>query len=118
MTNSPPPPAPPPGWYPDAQGRQRWWDGSAWTSHITPQTPRRPTVRLGEGSFVGSIIAGVFCAVIAPTALIMGVVAASTGQIPRAVAGIVTFLAVVAFAVVAFANAAALSRRRRGTRAP
>ena len=23
-------PQPPPGWYPDATGLQRWWDGSAW----------------------------------------------------------------------------------------
>lgn len=22
-----------PGWYPDASGTQRWWDGTAWTDH-------------------------------------------------------------------------------------
>jgi len=26
-------PAPPPGWYPEAFGAQRWWDGSRWTDH-------------------------------------------------------------------------------------
>ncbi len=25
----------PAGWYPDPQGAMRWWDGSAWTSHVT-----------------------------------------------------------------------------------
>lgn len=31
----PPPSAgPPPGWYPDRENRQRWWDGSRWTEHV------------------------------------------------------------------------------------
>ncbi len=25
---------PAPGWYPDATGQQRWWDGFAWTEHV------------------------------------------------------------------------------------
>lgn len=29
-----PPAAQPPGWYPDATGQQRWWDGTTWTEHI------------------------------------------------------------------------------------
>jgi hypothetical protein len=28
----------PPGWYPDAQGQQRYWDGNQWTEHIAPAT--------------------------------------------------------------------------------
>ena len=24
------------GWYDDGTGRQRWWDGSAWTDHFAP----------------------------------------------------------------------------------
>jgi hypothetical protein len=24
----------PPGWYPDAQGQQRYWDGNQWTEHV------------------------------------------------------------------------------------
>jgi Domain of unknown function (DUF4328)/Protein of unknown function (DUF2510) len=29
------------GWYPDPAGgsRLRWWDGSAWTAHVTPPAP-------------------------------------------------------------------------------
>ena len=27
---------PAPGWYPDASGVQRWWDGTAWTEHTAP----------------------------------------------------------------------------------
>ena len=26
----------PPGWYPDGQGGQRWWDGNQWTEHTQP----------------------------------------------------------------------------------
>jgi hypothetical protein len=33
-------PAPPPGWYPDAVGVVRWWDGMRWTEHV--QAPVRP----------------------------------------------------------------------------
>ena len=34
----PPPPTPttPAGWYPDASGSQRYWDGTAWTEHRAP----------------------------------------------------------------------------------
>jgi hypothetical protein len=29
-------PSVPPGWYPDGQGGQRWWDGNQWTEHQQP----------------------------------------------------------------------------------
>lgn len=29
---------PPAGWYPDANGVTRWWDGQQWTEHQPPQT--------------------------------------------------------------------------------
>lgn len=35
-------PAVPPGWYPDGQGGQRWWDGTRWTEHTQPATPAAP----------------------------------------------------------------------------
>lgn len=28
-----------PGWYDDGAGRQRWWDGNAWTHHYADQRP-------------------------------------------------------------------------------
>lgn len=44
-----------PGWYPDASGNQRWWDGRGWTEHVAPAAPalgayERP--RLPEGTRV------------------------------------------------------------------
>jgi uncharacterized Tic20 family protein len=30
------PQAQPPGWYPDASGQQRWWDGTQWTDQTQP----------------------------------------------------------------------------------
>jgi uncharacterized Tic20 family protein len=30
------PQAQPPGWYPDATGQQRWWDGTQWTDQTQP----------------------------------------------------------------------------------
>lgn len=43
MTNTAPPPA---GWYPDAQGTTRWWDGQQWTE----QTQAAPAPRTGFGA--------------------------------------------------------------------
>src|SRR5690349_17509617 len=31
-----PPLSPPPGWYPDAYGVTRWWDGHQWGAAATP----------------------------------------------------------------------------------
>src|SRR5215213_4054249 len=32
----------PPGWYPDAQGATRWWDGTQWTQHTQPAAAPQP----------------------------------------------------------------------------
>jgi hypothetical protein len=32
-----------PGWYPDQNGHQRWWDGAQWTEHV--QAPYDPEAR-------------------------------------------------------------------------
>lgn len=40
----------PPGWYPDAAGVQRWWDGQEWaveTGEDRPAKPRNPMGLLG-----------------------------------------------------------------------
>jgi hypothetical protein len=35
-------PTTPPGWYPDGQGGQRWWDGTQWTEHTQPPAGGAP----------------------------------------------------------------------------
>ena len=40
---------PPPGFYEDATGRRRWWDGTAWTEHAQP-----PAAPEAERSAAGS----------------------------------------------------------------
>lgn len=32
----------PPGWYPDAQGVKRWFDGTSWTEHTQDAAPQTP----------------------------------------------------------------------------
>ncbi|MCJ1715415.1 DUF2510 domain-containing protein [Curtobacterium sp. VKM Ac-2922] len=36
------PQGPPPGWYADAQGSNRWWDGMQWTEHVQQSAPPAP----------------------------------------------------------------------------
>lgn len=44
-------PTTPPGWYPDGQGAQRWWDGSQWTERTQPaDAPEAPAASAGPGS--------------------------------------------------------------------
>jgi Protein of unknown function (DUF2510) len=38
----PPPPLHPAGWYPDAQGTVRYWDGHGWTEHVAAPTRKPP----------------------------------------------------------------------------
>lgn len=45
---------PPPGWYPDATGRQRWWDGQRWTEHAADQPPAVPYAMLPPRLDAGS----------------------------------------------------------------
>lgn len=45
-------PTTPPGWYPDGQGGQRWWDGTQWTEHTQPGpggAPAEPAAPQGPG---------------------------------------------------------------------
>ena len=46
----------PAGWYPDASngGRQRYWDGSAWTAHFAPELIPAPTAPMASPSPVMS----------------------------------------------------------------
>ena len=54
----------PPGWYPDAQGQQRYWDGSQWTEHVAPAaggpaTTGGPTAQRSPLLFVALALAAV-----------------------------------------------------------
>lgn len=79
------PAAPVPGWYTDAHGLLRWWDGAGWTEHIQmpgqmpPLTPSSSTAverspsGFGERSFVPWIIAMVAAlALIGASVIILG----------------------------------------------
>ncbi len=43
-------PAVAPGWYPDANGQQRWWDGTAWTDHVAGPVAPQPAYGSGLGA--------------------------------------------------------------------
>jgi hypothetical protein len=40
----------PPGWYPDAQGQQRYWDGNQWTEHVAPAAGGPQAAAAGTGA--------------------------------------------------------------------
>lgn len=65
----------PAGWYPQADGRQRYWDGTRWTEHTatTTQAPAPPPPKKGR---VGLIVLGAGGAV----ALVSILVAAAVGS--------------------------------------
>lgn len=44
-----------PGWYPDATGVIRWWDGQAWTAHVQPQ-PQHVIVHNVPGKPVNHVL--------------------------------------------------------------
>ncbi|MEZ5408872.1 MAG: DUF4870 domain-containing protein [Acidimicrobiales bacterium] len=60
----PSPGSPPPGWYPVPGGAMRWWDGTAWTGHITPVPPRPP----GDENSLAMLchLGGAFASILVP----------------------------------------------------
>jgi hypothetical protein len=40
-----------PGWYPQEDGQQRYWDGQQWTEHVAPVATLEPTQNAGP--FIG-----------------------------------------------------------------
>lgn len=64
MTSPDPTPAAPtvaPGWYPDNQGGQRWWDGTKWTEHHAPAAPGYAAHQSAplNGLAIGSLVTGI-----------------------------------------------------------
>jgi len=105
-------PLPPAGWYPDPEGGSgtRYWDGSAWTSHVSPAptTPPpapgyptatssypaygaspaygvQPTAGSTTGFWVGGLVCGIlalgFCPILlGPAGIALGAVAVKKGD--------------------------------------
>lgn len=44
-------PTPPPGWYPQTDGRLRYWDGRDWTTHVSGPGPAYPAA----GALLGPV---------------------------------------------------------------
>ena len=60
------PPTPKPGWYPDASGGQRWWDGTQWTEHRAPAVAQaQPLIHVPGRmpGFVCGLIGFIFVAI-------------------------------------------------------
>ena len=49
-----------PGWYPQEDGQQRYWDGQQWTGHAAPIATLEPTQ--SAGPFIGQNSTGAFSA--------------------------------------------------------
>jgi uncharacterized Tic20 family protein len=70
----------PPGWYPDADGVQRWWDGTQWTDStaaahmpVTPVAATRSGAQDEKGLAVLAHVLGIFTSFVGP--LVMYLVA-------------------------------------------
>jgi TM2 domain-containing membrane protein YozV len=50
-------PAPPPGWYVDATGHQRWWDGATWGVYAPTATAAPALVRTAKDSGIAYLLA-------------------------------------------------------------
>lgn len=48
----------PAGWYPQEDGRQRYWDGETWTEHFAPGTPEEAVATAGGTAFAAADPAG------------------------------------------------------------
>ena len=58
---------PPPGWYLDKQGKNRWWDGVAWTDAVQAAPAASPAPNTGKKEPTSGVaVFGYVMAVIAP----------------------------------------------------
>ena len=91
-------PAAPPGWYPQPDGRERWWDGTEWTPHeraVPPQPsapPQGPTlyvrpfeqrggIRWGLHEPAWSTFGGICLIVVALPLLVLSLLSFVTGVV-------------------------------------
>src|SRR5690349_16179416 len=71
---------PPPGWYPDPQGKTRYWDGNAWTEHTQDvATPVPPALAAKPPLFWAAVAAsaGLVIGGLGPWATALGLVSVS-----------------------------------------
>jgi hypothetical protein len=73
-------PSPAPGWYPQGDGSQRYWDGQVWTEHIAPGQQQTPPDS-HRGCKITGIVGGIIILL-----LIIGGIASNGGKAPDPVA--------------------------------
>lgn len=103
-------PNPPAGWYPDENGRTRWWDGTTWgpfkDETPPPDSVAAPPAAKNHGGASGIDIAAIILAVLlAPVGLILGIVAFTKARKE----GRSRALAIAAIAVGAFVSAVGIA---------
>ena len=70
---------PTPGWYPDASGQTRWWDGTQWTEQVQPV--QRTGFARWRSSPAGVVVLVVGAVLAVPTLIVLAVFVA--GSIAR-----------------------------------
>lgn len=95
----------PAGWYPDNNmpATLRYWDGSAWTSHVAPMKQETPAPPVAGGMTVGNAV--ILALVVPVVGVVLGCVELARGRGSRgallllvSAAAAIVYMSVVSFA--------------------